>query len=136
MSALFFCKDLQCCNTYLSVVHVQYFCMKKWPLGCVRLISFLGLVCAAFLSSLPVSLLIPALRGLSQKLDHGHRKGHTPRALQGGLIHGHLKNAHQGAKSTHLLYRHRSKLPRNLASRGHLTLSNLITEGVNVLVQR
>jgi len=42
-----------------------------WPLGHVRLICFLGLVCAALLlcfSSLPtVSLLIPALRGLSQK---------------------------------------------------------------------
>jgi hypothetical protein len=39
-----------------------------WPLGHVRLISFLSLVCAAALlcsSSLPVSLLIPALRGLS-----------------------------------------------------------------------
>ena len=40
-----------------------------WPLGHVRLISLLGLVCAALLcfSSLPVSLLFPALRGLSQK---------------------------------------------------------------------
>ena len=39
-----------------------------WPLRHVRLISFLGLIRAALLcfSSLPVSLLIPALRGLSQ----------------------------------------------------------------------
>jgi hypothetical protein len=39
-----------------------------WPLGHVRLISVLRLVCAALLSSLPVSPLIPALRGLS----HNH----------------------------------------------------------------
>ena len=39
-----------------------------WPLRHVRLISFLGLIRAALLcfSSLPVNLLIPALRGLSQ----------------------------------------------------------------------
>jgi hypothetical protein len=39
----------------------------KWPLRLVRLIGFVDLVCAALLS-LPVSLLIPAPWGLSQKV--------------------------------------------------------------------
>ena len=42
--------------------------------------------------------------------------------VQGELNHGHLKDAHNGAKNTHVLCRHRSKLPLSRASSGHLDL--------------
>ena len=52
-----------------------------------------------------------------KKADHGHKKGHAPRALHGALIHGHLKAANKGA---------RCSAPNQLhlirASRGHPNL--------------
>ena len=35
---------------------------------------------------------------VDRKADHGHKKGHAPRALHGALIHGHLKAANKGAR--------------------------------------
>ena len=54
-----------------------------------------------------------------EKADHGHKKGHAPRALHGALIHGHLKaaNKDRGARSSVPNYLRLSR-----ASRGHLNL--------------
>jgi hypothetical protein len=50
----------------------------------VRLISFFGLVYAALLYSLPVSLLIPALRGLSQKWSVNFKNFKADEKYSGG----------------------------------------------------
>ena len=43
-----------------------------------------------------------------KKADHGHKKGHAPRALHWALIHGHLKAANKGARCSALRAPHQT----------------------------
>jgi len=64
-----------------------------------------------------VSLRSPAPRGLSQKDDHGHKKGRAPWAQESALIHGHLQAANKVSRNTALLSSAVNKLRLCPASR-------------------
>ena len=68
-------KKLDTVGARVGACHFGPLQSLPWPLGHVRLISFLGLVCADLLFSLHVSHLIPAPRGLSQKGSQGRCGG-------------------------------------------------------------